>query len=86
MLLWIKKISIISFLLISFFSSSLFISAFFANFVVSVQNIDTTLGQLESIDTEFYVSFAPSSGENNESYRITAFSHCNQNEYDDRSA
>ncbi|MEK7459641.1 MAG: hypothetical protein AAB636_01080 [Patescibacteria group bacterium] len=48
-----------------------------------MQNIDTTLGQLESIDTEFYVSFAPSSGENNESYRITAFSHCNQNEYDD---
>ena len=31
----------------------------------------------EDSDTESTVSFAPSSGVNNESYRITAFSNCN---------
>jgi len=66
-----------------FFSGAIFLSAFFANFAVSVQNVDVTLGALESSDTEFDVSFDPSfvpdTGKN--SYHIAPFSHCNQ--YDD---
>src|SRR3989344_7430140 len=66
------------------FSGSIFLSAYFANFTVSVQNIDTTLGPLESSDTEFVVSFDPLSPPDigNESYHIAPFSLCNQNEYD----
>ena len=77
------KFVIIIIIVIFTFSGSIFISAFFAQFIINVQNVDITLGSLESSDTEFTVSFAPSSGVNNESYRITAFSNCNQNEYDD---
>ena len=77
------KFVIIIIIVILPFLDQFFISAFFAQFIINVQNVDITLGSLKSSDTEFTVSFAPSSGVNNESYRITAFSNCNQNEYDD---
>lgn len=71
--------TILFFLFFSFFFArgTIFLSAFFANFVVSLQNVDVSLSQLETSDTEFTISFAPSSGVNNESYHIRPSSHCN---------
>ena len=77
------KLGITSVAVILTFSGSVFLSAFFANFTVNVQNVDITLGSLENSESEFTVSFAPSSGSGNEYYHIAPYSLCNQNEYDD---
>lgn len=77
------KLGIVVIAIILTFSGAVFLSAFFASFAVNVQNVDVTLKSLESSNSEFTVSFAPSSGVNDESYYIAPFSHCNQNEYDD---
>ncbi len=70
--------------IVLFFSGVFFVSAFFAHFIVNVQTVDTTLGQLDSSSSDFTVSFNPAftTQAGNESYHIAPFSHCNQNQYD----
>ena len=63
---------------ILFFSGTIFLSAFFAQFAVNVQDVNITLNQLKSSDTEFVVSFDPSfTGSGDESYHIASNSICN---------
>src|SRR3989344_4225210 len=74
------KITIFISIAVLFFSGSIFLSAYFANFAVNVQNVDVTLGQLKSSETDFTVSFDPdyTPDEGSETYHIAPGSHCNQ--------
>src|ERR1035437_1407657 len=80
----ILKLGIIVITVILTFSGAIFLSAFFANFAVNVQNVDVTLGSLQSSNSEFAVSFNPSFSPDvgNEYYHIAPSSICNQDEYD----
>ena len=78
-----KILKIISFVFPTFlfFSGAIFLSAYYAGFVVNVQNVDVTLGSSESSNTEFSVSFDPAftyyvTGK--APYYIAPRSHCNQ--------
>jgi len=68
-----------------FFSSTVFLSAYSADFVFNIQTVDATLGQLESQNASFTVSFNPSSMpdiDEENSYAIYSNSHCNQRDND----
>src|SRR3989344_1399350 len=77
------KLGIIAVAVILTFSGSVFLSAFFASFAVNVQNVDVTLKSQEVSNSEFTVSFVPSSGSDDEYYHVAPYSICNQDEYDD---